>query len=250
MTSHRRLPAERDRAVARLRTLTRGAAVGGVVGTLLFGAVAAASYDGTTSTTTTVANSDDSAAQVAADDSTSDRTDDRRLERRGDSQLQATPAPRPRRRRRRARLDRQLVTEVASAGWRAIGTGVRVVVHDGSLEAARTAVADVLDEVDRALSRFRDDSELSRLNARSGEDVGVSPLLGDAIAAGLRAARITSGAVDPTVGRAMRLIGYDLDFRSLPQDGAPLEVRFEAVPGWQTVALAAHRRRVRPARGV
>jgi len=142
------------------------------------------------------------------------------------------------------------MTGIASAGWRAIGTGVRVVVHDGSLEAARAAVADVLDEVDRVMSRFRDDSELARLNARSGEEVGVSPLLGDAIAAGLRAARITNGSVDPTVGRAMRLIGYDLDFRSLPQDGAPLEVRFEAVPGWQTVALAADRRRVRVARGV
>jgi len=142
------------------------------------------------------------------------------------------------------------MTGISSAGWRAIGTGVRVVVHDGDLEAARAAVADVLDEVDRALSRFRDDSELSRLNARSGEEVVVSPLLGDAIAAGLRAARITNGSVDPTVGRAMRLIGYDLDFRSLPRDGAPLEVRFEAVPGWQTVALAADRRRVRVARGV
>src|SRR4029077_19629653 len=108
-------------------------------------------------------------------------------------------------------------------GWRAIGTRVRVVVHDGSLEAARGAVEDILEAVDLALSRFRDDSELSLLNARSGEEVGMSPLLGDAIAAGLRAARITNGAVDSTVGRAMRLIGYDLDFRSLPQDGASLE---------------------------
>ena len=97
------------------------------------------------------------------------------------------------------------------------------------------------------MSRFHDDSELFLLNGRSGEEVGVSPLLGDAIAAGLRAARIRNGAVDPTVGRAMRLIGYDLDFRSVSQDGAPLEVRFEAV-GWQTVALAADRRRVRTAR--
>jgi thiamine biosynthesis lipoprotein len=142
------------------------------------------------------------------------------------------------------------MTDIASAGWRAIGTGVRVVVHDGSLDAARAAVEDVLDAVDQALSRFRDDSELSPLNARSGEDLSVSPLLGDSIAAGLRAARITNGAVDPTVGRAMRLIGYDLDFRSLPQDGAPLEIRFEAVPGWRTVALAADRRHVRVASAV
>jgi FAD:protein FMN transferase len=142
------------------------------------------------------------------------------------------------------------VTATASASWRAIGTGVRVVVHDGDLESARIAVAGLLDEIDLALSRFRDDSELARLNARSGNDVAISPLLRDAIAAGLRAARLTRGAVDPTVGRAMRLIGYDLDFAELSKDGAQLEVRFEAVPGWQAVTLAPDRCRVRVARGV
>jgi thiamine biosynthesis lipoprotein ApbE len=140
--------------------------------------------------------------------------------------------------------------DIESAGWRAIGTGVRVVVHRGDLEAARSAVVDVLAEVDLGLSRFRDDSELARLNAQSGRDVAVSPLLGDAIAAGLRAARLTAGAVDPTVGRAMRLIGYDLDFEALARTGAPLEVRFEAVPGWRSVSLATDRRSVRVRRGV
>jgi thiamine biosynthesis lipoprotein len=139
---------------------------------------------------------------------------------------------------------------VASAAWRAIGTGVRVVVSNGDVDAARAAVVEVLGEVDLALSRFRDDSELSRLNARSGQDGEVSPLLGEAIAAGLRAARLTGGAVDPTVGRAMRLIGYDLDFAALAKSGAPLEVRFEAVPGWRAVTLAPDRRRVRVRRGV
>jgi thiamine biosynthesis lipoprotein len=142
------------------------------------------------------------------------------------------------------------VTDVASAGWRAIGTGVRVVVSGGDLEPARAAVEDVLADVDLALSRFRHDSELVLLNARSGTDVEISPLLGDAIAAGLRAARLTNGAVDPTVGRAMRLIGYDLDFAAVAARGAPLEVRFEAVPGWRAVELAPDRRHVRVRKGV
>ena len=142
------------------------------------------------------------------------------------------------------------MTTVDSASWRAIGTGIRVVVDGGDLEAARVAVAEVLDEVDLALSRFRDDSELARLNARSGREVAISPLLGDAIAAGLRAARLTGGAVDPTVGRAMRLIGYDLDFEHLATTAGPLEVRFEAVPGWRAVTLAPDRRHVRVERGV
>jgi FAD:protein FMN transferase len=142
------------------------------------------------------------------------------------------------------------MTGVASTTWRAIGTGVHVVVDGGSLVAAETAVRTVLDDVDRTMSLFRDDSELVRLNGRSGRRVPVSPLLGDGIAAGLRAARLTGGAVDPTVGQAMRLIGYDLDFDRLRKDDGPLDVRFEAVPGWHAVSLSDDRRSVRVAAGV
>jgi hypothetical protein len=46
----RRSPADRDRAMARLRTLTIGSAVGGFAAVAAFGAVAAASDRGTDST--------------------------------------------------------------------------------------------------------------------------------------------------------------------------------------------------------
>lgn len=46
----RRSPADRDRAVAKLRTLTIGSAIGGLVAFGAFGAVAAASYRGSEST--------------------------------------------------------------------------------------------------------------------------------------------------------------------------------------------------------
>ncbi|HET9614252.1 MAG TPA: FAD:protein FMN transferase, partial [Candidatus Limnocylindrales bacterium] len=140
---------------------------------------------------------------------------------------------------------------IQTATWRALGTGVRLVVHDADLDAARTAVETVLDEVDRAYSRFRDDSELVRLNAHAGQTVRVSPLLADAIAVGLEAARRTDGAVDPTVGRAMRAIGYDVDFdRIHDATGSPLELRLEAIPGWQAVELSVARREVRVRPGV
>jgi thiamine biosynthesis lipoprotein len=142
------------------------------------------------------------------------------------------------------------VTDVASAVWRAIGTGVRLVVHDCDLASARLAVESVLDEVDRTYSRFRDDSELVALNARPGRQVGISPLLADAIAAGLRAAQLTGGAVDPTVGRAMRAIGYDSDFDLIRPDGGPIELRLQPIPGWQAVDLSVARREVRVRTGV
>ncbi len=140
--------------------------------------------------------------------------------------------------------------DVQTAAWRAIGTGVRLVVHDGDLAPARAAVERVLDAVDLAYSRFRDDSEIVRLNQRTGEWVAISPLLAEAIAAGLHAARRTDGAVDPTVGRAMRLIGYDADFDLIRAPAGPIEIRLEPIPGWQAVELSVARREVRVRPGV
>jgi thiamine biosynthesis lipoprotein len=142
------------------------------------------------------------------------------------------------------------MTEPRTADWRAIGTGVRLVVAGGDLAAARAAVADVLDRVDRAYSRFRDDSEIVALNARAGSPVVVSPLLADAIAVGLRAARVTGGAVDPTVGRAMRAVGYDADFDRIRGTAGPIEIRIEPIPGWQAVSFDPARREVRVRAGV
>lgn len=58
---------------------------------------------------------------------------------------------------------------LASSKGRALGTDVRVVVtRPHLLAAARSAVDRVLDDIDVACSRFREDSELSRLNAAAG----------------------------------------------------------------------------------
>lgn len=137
------------------------------------------------------------------------------------------------------------------AGGRALGGSLRVVVTDqASLPEAMAAVRRVVEDIDAAASRFRADSELSRLNASPERDVGVSPLLAQAIAAGLRGARLTGGAVDPTVGVAIRLAGYDSDFASVLRDGGPLTVRAERVPGWQAIHFDEAARRVRIPRGV
>jgi FAD:protein FMN transferase len=142
------------------------------------------------------------------------------------------------------------VTEPRAADWRAIGTGVRLVVLGGDLDAARRAVEDVLDRVDRAYSRFRADSEIVALNARAGSTVIVSPLLAEAIAVGLRAAERTDGAVDPTVGRAMRAVGYDADFDRVRIPGGPIALRLEPIPGWRSVEVSDVRREVRVRPGV
>ncbi|HEY6379253.1 MAG TPA: FAD:protein FMN transferase [Candidatus Dormibacteraeota bacterium] len=128
------------------------------------------------------------------------------------------------------------VTQLATAEDRALGTNVRVVVtRPQSLAGAKAAVDATLRDFDLACSRFRDDSELARLNGRAGCETRVSPLLAQALEQGLRAARITDGDVDPTVGAAMRLVGYDVDFGSVPPDGQALTLTVAPVPGWQSV---------------
>ena len=141
---------------------------------------------------------------------------------------------------------------IAARRWRALGTSVHVLVtHGPSLDLASAAVQRLLDEVDLAYSRFRDDSELSRLNASPGRSTRVTPLLADAIDVALRAAQRTDGAVDPTVGRAMRLIGYDRDFSELHLEaGRPLIVRTASVPGWRAVRFDRRMRTVTLPHGV
>ena len=113
---------------------------------------------------------------------------------------------------------------IASADFRALGTGVRVLATDpAALSRAVGAVRGELAAIDLACSRFRDDSELTRLNRRAGAAVEVSPLLFEALEAAVRACRMTGGAVDPTMGRAIRVLGYDRDFAQLERISLPLD---------------------------
>jgi thiamine biosynthesis lipoprotein ApbE len=145
----------------------------------------------------------------------------------------------------------QTRTPVATSDGRAFGGSLRVIVtHQPGLAAARSAVDEVVQAVDVAANRFHEDSELSRLNAMPEQAVVVSPLLTHLIAAALRAARLTGGAVDPTVGSAVKLAGYDSDFASVPPDGMAIEVVVSRIPGWQAIVLDGASRTVRIPRNV
>ena len=81
-------------------------------------------------------------------------------------------------------------------------TAVVAVAEPRALDAAAAAVIVTAAAFDAACSRFRDDSELSAVNAGAGAPVAVGPVLLEAVQASLRAARLTDGDVDPTVGQA------------------------------------------------
>jgi thiamine biosynthesis lipoprotein ApbE len=135
---------------------------------------------------------------------------------------------------------------LATATWQALGTNVALRLSDpAGLAEARTALERELDAIDEACSRFRTDSELSLVNARAGRWVAVGPLLLDALELALRAAALTDGDVDPTIGRALELAGYDRDWSLLdPPNGEPepdaadVTLTPRTLTGWRTVALA------------
>lgn len=126
-------------------------------------------------------------------------------------------------------------SEVASTSWRALGTRVDLLTVRGDLERARRAVEEVLVAVDATYSRFRPDSELVAVNARAGTTLTLSPLLATALATAIRAARLTDGLCDPTVGTALHRIGYDDDFARIVERGEPVVLRLERIPGWRTL---------------
>ncbi len=138
--------------------------------------------------------------------------------------------------------------------WSIWTTGVTVIVTTwGVEEEARRIVAAELDAIERACSRFREDSELASVNASAGRQVTISPLFATALAAALRAAAITAGDVDPTVGGALRMAGYDRDFAAtagVDQAAPPARVQLTRVPGWRVVELDGERRTVRIPMGV
>jgi FAD:protein FMN transferase len=130
-----------------------------------------------------------------------------------------------------------VVTPPAPVTFPALGTtAVVVVTRPASTAAAVDAVEREIAAVDAACSRFREDSELTTVNRAAGTGpVVVSPLLVDAVMVAIRVARATGGLVDPTVGRAMRVIGYDRTFSEVAADGPALQVRLARVAGWRHV---------------
>ncbi|WP_163507152.1 FAD:protein FMN transferase [Fodinicola acaciae] len=131
------------------------------------------------------------------------------------------------------------------AGIEIFGTTASIVVTDPTRQTLAEEILRVeTAAIDQACSRFRDDSELRVLSARPGRASGLSPLLTGLLGGALRVARATGGLVDPTVGAAVRGLGYDRDFAAVPTDRTQATVRPRPAPGWWQIRLDADRREV------
>lgn len=131
------------------------------------------------------------------------------------------------------------------ADWRALGTWIRIVVTEpGRLGEARSILESDLAELDEACSRFRADSELCMLERSAGQWAAISPLLTAAISVALGAAAVTGGDLDPTVGGAMRELGYDRTFDHVPPTGPPVRMGIRRWPSWQRIRFDPQNRRI------
>jgi thiamine biosynthesis lipoprotein len=138
----------------------------------------------------------------------------------------------------------------AATSFEAIGTTTTVVVTEPErLLHARTLLTWQLDELDRACSRFRPDSELARANARAGETIPVGPLFAAVVAAALDAARDTGGLVDPTLGAQLRAAGYDRTFALVRARERWTIAPAPARARWEEVELDSHAGLLRLPRG-
>lgn len=118
-----------------------------------------------------------------------------------------------------------------------MGTLWRLVVHSRSREdarQARLAAWETVAAVDEALSDYREESELSRLN-RSGRLEEPGPLLRAALSASLGVAELTGGAFDPTVGPLVALWRESRRSGRLPEASAVEEAR--GAVGWRRVRV-------------
>ena len=88
------------------------------------------------------------------------------------------------------------------------------------------------------------------LNARAGRTTRVGPLLLDAIEVALRAAALTDGIVDPTIGRRADRRRLRPRLRAAASGAAPRHAGRRATAGWRAVAVDRARGTVRVPDGV
>jgi len=101
-----------------------------------------------------------------------------------------------------------------------MGTEVHLVAvgaHPDVLELGRRHIH----ELEALWTRFREDSEISRLNSAAPRPVRVSPETMELVRRSLEGWRATSGAFDPTILGDLVALGYHSSFERLGEESAP-----------------------------
>jgi thiamine biosynthesis lipoprotein len=131
----------------------------------------------------------------------------------------------------------------------AMGSTVELVLVGGTRRSATVAFATaeaLAEKWERTFSRFRPESELSRLN-RAGGPFRPSGLLFDAVEAAVSAAWATDGLFDPTILPAILSLGYDRSYARIMAAGGEVAGTIGAIDSppcgrWRDIVLDRSRK--------
>ena len=122
--------------------------------------------------------------------------------------------------------------------WNDWSCAIDLTTQDVHLDTAAAAVRGLMDEVSRSANRFRNDSDISRINAAAGRFVRVAPLTIDLVEVACEVARLTAGCVDPMVGADLIAAGYDADIDVVrTRDAAPPRHPSHTRARWQDIRI-------------
>ena len=127
-----------------------------------------------------------------------------------------------------------------------MGVEVRIVLiepDDANARAAARAAFDRIAELEDVMSDYRAESELRRLERRSGDWVPVSQPLFDVLSRARSVSAATHGAFDPTIGPVVQLWREARRTKRLPAPTALDSAR--ALVGWQRLGLDSVTRSVK-----
>ena len=111
-------------------------------------------------------------------------------------------------------------------------------IDDSALDQLRSAIDAAITDVDRAMSTYRPDSELSQFNAaRADESVELSAATLQVFHAAAEIGELTNGALDPTVGPLVNAWGFGPGERRDLSDSEIEELR--AQTGWDKLAISS-----------
>ena len=130
---------------------------------------------------------------------------------------------------------------IARRAFRAMGTEIELVLDADAPDGAFDQAEAEFERLEQVMSRFRPDSELSRLNEAGSLDASVD--LVEVVGLALAAREETAGRFDPTVHEALVAAGYDRTFDEVAPTGPPRSAAGACGGG---VTVDGHRIEVEP----
>ncbi|MEP6985956.1 MAG: FAD:protein FMN transferase [Chloroflexota bacterium] len=130
-----------------------------------------------------------------------------------------------------------------TVAFRAMGCQVNIWLEtDQDGQRLLQAVPAEVEAIEAVLSRFRPESELSRLNQQPGQWVEVSETLLANILAAKQGARITNGLYHPLLLDALVAAGYDRSFEQV--ESSEESISIPPVTDWQEIQVNIAQRKV------